>query len=310
MRGDSKQENAMSAAIPLCPDSDRERWLELRLEGIGASDAPAVLGRSSFMGPFEVAAVKLGYESDREVTELMDWGHYVEAPMLKKFHEETGFAAGIDGMLYRSSNPKLAFMQATIDGQTQVDGEVGGIECKLAFWSADAWDDGVPDQVQIQVQHQMAVMEWRFTYVLALLGGYRFRWSRVERDDRFIADELIPAERDFWERVQDGRDVVPKGAPDREYEAIRAKFPDVIAGKIFRLEGDAWIDNFEKWRTCSSQKSIMEKAAKGHRNEFMAAIGDAEFAVLDDGQKLSLKAQTRAAHQVKESSFRVLRPMK
>lgn len=301
----------MTEAKVVCHDSDREAWLRARTKGIGGSDAPQVLGRSSFGGPARVAAIKLGYEiGDDTESELMKWGRLVEKPMLEAFTEETGYLAKIDGNMYQQQLPELSFMQATIDGVAKVGAELAIVECKLAFWSADAWDDGVPEHVQIQVQHQLATLGYPFAFVLALLGGYQFRWARVERDEDFIDNILIPTEREFWDRVQSGASVRPSGAPDREAAAIAAMFPNPSIGKEVRLEGTTWIDRFDDWRKAAATKTVVEKEAKQYRNDFTAAMGDAEFAILDNGQRVSLKQQTRKAHEVKSSTFRVLRPAK
>ena len=60
----------------------------------------------------------------------------------------------------------------------------------------------------------------------------------------------------------------------------------------------------------ASEKTAKDKLSKSYRNDFLAAIGDAEFAVLDNGQNLSLKTQSKKEHTVKASETRVLRPMK
>lgn len=300
----------MAAPEIICHDSDRESWLAARKVGIGGSDAPQIMGLSSFGGPAKVAATKLGYElgSEDDEPEILRWGRYVEAPMLKALTDETGIEATIDGHLYRSGQPGRDFMLATVDGRCVVDGVEGGIECKLAFWSADAWEEGVPASVDCQVQHNMDVTDLPFFYVLVLLGGYRFRWARVDRRPDWASEVLVPAEADFWQRLQEGRSIAPSGAPDREYEALKARFPDVTPGKVAALTGDDWCRRYDEWRALSATKSDAEKRAKQLRNEFIAAMGDAEYARLDDGQMVSLRSQTRAAHHVKESTFRVLRP--
>jgi predicted phage-related endonuclease len=247
---------------------------------------------------------------DDTESELMKWGRLVERPMLEAFTEETGYPAEVDGNMYQQQLPELSFMQATIDGVATVGAEKAIVECKLAFWSADAWDDGVPEHVQIQVQHQLATLGYPFAFVLALLGGYKFRWARVERDDDFIDNILVPTEREFWDKVQSGASVRPSGAPDREAAAIAAMFPDPTIGKEVRLEGSSWIECFDNWRGAAAAKTVVDKKAKQFRNDFTAAMGDAEFAVLDNGQRVSLKQQTRQAHEVRASSFRVLRPVK
>ena len=302
----------MSQAVAICHDTDREIWLEERRAGIGGSDAPAILGQSSFAGPAKIAAIKLGYElgDEDDESELMRWGRLVERPMLAAFTEETGIPAEIDGNLYRQTNPELSFMQATLDGTCEVDGQTGGVECKLAFWSADAWDRGVPAAVNTQVQHGMGTLGYPFFYVLALLGGYKFRWARVDRDEEFISKTLIPAEAEFWRKIQSGEAVAPMGAPDPEYAALKVMFPDVVPGKIARLEGSEWVDKFADWQLAGSVHREGEKRYKALRNDFFAAVGDCEYAELDDGQRLTLRSQTRAAHDVRESTFRVLRAVK
>jgi len=299
----------MSAAIPICHDSDRESWLKARQEGIGGSDAPAILGQSRFAGPAKIAAIKLGYQVDDDSeSELLKWGRLVEAPMMQALQEETGIEATVDGTMYRCQIPGREFMQATLDGTARVDHDPVGIECKLAYWTASDWDRGVPAAVNTQVQHQMAVLDLRASYVLVLLDGYRFRWSRVERDDAFIEEQLVPMETMFWEKIQAGEIVPPTmAAPDREYEALKKLFPDHVEGKIKHLEGPEWIDVHDRWKVNKAAASQAEKAAKGYRNQLIAEIGDAEFGQLDDGTRLSLRQQTRAEHVVRKSKFRVLR---
>lgn len=304
----------MSAAIAICHDSDREVWLEERKNGLGGSDAPAVLALEeyNFGGPAKIAAVKLGYElgAEDEESELMKWGRHSEPIMLSQFKEETGIEGTIDGNLYRSTDPDLDFMQATLDARCVVDGVEGGIECKLARFSADNWKQGVPKPVNVQVQHSIKTMGFPWSYVLVLLNGYQFRWARVDRDDRFIDEILIPTERAFWEKIQSGELVRPVGAPDAEYEGLKAMFKDVVPDKVVRLEGDAWQAKFDAWRRAGNVHRRAEKRYKALRNEFFAEIGDAEYAQLDSGQLLTLRSQTRAAHEVRESTFRVLRASK
>lgn len=290
----------------VCHESS-DAWKVERANGIGGSDAPQILGLSPFGGPARVAASKLGYHAEDIESELHEWGHYVEEPLIQRFYAETGIEGKRSGWMHRSENAATPWLQATVDGSLVDPALRGGIQCKLAVYSADAWEDGVPDYVAAQVQHEMAVMDWDFVYVLALLRGYQFRWAKVERDEAFIFGTLLPAEGDFWRRLKADEPIAPLGAPDREWEALRLRYPRPQIGKTVELAGEEWPRIVESWRKHADAKNEHEKAAKEYRNRIVAAMGFAEFATLDDGTRLSCRSSDRAEHVVRASTSRTLR---
>lgn len=294
----------MSEAIRICHESD-EVWKSERTNGLGGSDAPQILGLSSFGGPAKVAASKLGFHVEDAESELREWGHYVEEPLMARFYDETGIRAKKSGVLYRSTDAATPWLQATIDGE--IEGERGGVQCKHTLFKADDWDEGVPDYVDAQVQHEMATMGWEWIYVLVLLRGYQFRWAKVERNDAFIRETLLPVEGEFWRKLKADEPISPLGAPDREWEALRVRYPRPILGKTVELVGERWPAVVARWREHADAKNRHEKEAKALRNEIVAAMGDAEFATLDDGTQVSCKATDRAEHMVKASTARTLR---
>lgn len=293
-------------AREICHESS-DVWKVERANGLGGSDAPQILGLSPFGGPARVAASKLGYHAEDVESELLEWGHYVEEPMMRRFYAETGILAQRSGVMFRSTDPATPWLQATIDGVLNEPGARGGVQCKLAVYSADAWDDGVPDYVGAQVQHEMAVMEWDFIYVLALLRGYQFRWAKVDRDERFLSQTLLPAEAEFWRKLKADEAIAPLGAPDREWEALRLRYPRPQVGKTVELVGEKWPGIVARWREHADAKNEHDKAAKEYRNQIVAAMGDAEFATLDDGTRVSCKSADRAEHVVRASTSRTLR---
>ncbi len=285
-------------ALAICHESS-DAWKVERANGIGGSDAPQIIGISPFGGPAAVAASKLGYRAEDEESELHEWGHYVEEPLIQRFYAETGLEGKRSGVMYRSEDPQRSWLQATIDGEFLDPALRGGIQCKLAVFSADAWDVGVPDYVEAQVQHEMAVMDWEFVYVLVLLRGYQFRWKKVERNESFIAGTLLPMEAEFWRKLKAEEHIAPLGAPDREWEALKLRYPRPEIGKTVELRGESWPAIVAEWRQHADAKNAHDKAAKERRNQIVAAMGDAEFARLDDGTKLSFKVA-----EVKESVTR------
>lgn len=294
---------------------DRDRWLEERRKGIGASDAPAILGLSPFASPLSIAASKQGLAPDPEdqESELQRWGRFVEAPMIAAFAEETGWEAETSGKLYRSTEPGREFMMVTLDGVCRATdgphkGKIGGIECKLKIFGADEWErEGVPEHVRCQNQHGMGVMGWDFFVTLGLLDGYRLRWKTIDRNDELIGDVIVPAERDFWRRIQTGEPIpADLGPTDASARALKRLHPR-DTGQTIRLAGPEWLKRLDDWNAAKAEAKAASEAADRHKLALVQAIGAATFAVLDDGRKLSLKTTDKAGYPVKPTTFRTLR---
>lgn len=95
-------------------------------------------------------------------------------------------------------------MLANLDGVCEVpDYGTCVFEAKTASaYKAGEWDDAIPDEYQLQIQHYMAVTGYAGAYIAVLIGGNTFRWKFVERDEELIS-MLIDLEADFWKHVQD-----------------------------------------------------------------------------------------------------------
>lgn len=304
--------------IYVCDQTDMEAWRLARREGIGASDAPGILAlEGAFSNPFSISCSKRGLETDDgdPEPELFKWGRLIEGPALQAFEEETGHQAKISSQMFRRPETDMGFMQATLDGVvTEKGGEVGGAEVKLSIFSAKEWDKyGVPETVLCQAQHQCHVMSWPWVYVIAILDGYRLRWKKVERDDAILGDVIVPAEKDFWQRLQDGEQFdAGIGRPDQSASWLKSLHPD-DDGTTIRLEGDHWIEIMDNWRVAAEEEKVEKRLKEKAKNSLVQEIGDATFARLDDGRRISLKTQprtTKPTTETKTSTFRVLRETK
>ena len=68
-------------------------------------------------------------------------------------------------------------------------------------YKAGEWDDTIPDEYMLQVQHYMSVTGYVGTYIAVLIGGNTFKWKFIERDEELIS-MLIELEADFWDYVR------------------------------------------------------------------------------------------------------------
>lgn len=204
----------------------RKRWLTLRKESIGASDAGAIIGVSTYK-----SAVDLYYEKKDGIVDNdnlhLRLGREMEPILRTLFTEETGQWIRKDNKIRFSK--RYPFLSANLDGIT-----VGGIpvELKTKTW----WNGVMPDQDFCQLHHQMYVTGKKSIYYAVLVLGFQkqFIVQLLDRDDKFM-DELIKDEVDFWEN-NILKDVPPEPSSPED------------ARKVWRDEGET-IDADEEAET-------------------------------------------------------------
>ena len=288
----------------------REQWLSERLTGIGASEAAAVLGVSPWASRFSVWAEKTGAAVRPDVpSERMRWGLRLEAPIMAEFHERTGREVSLWPQHEIARHPVHNFMIATPDGY-QTDPDRGGMGL-VQIKNADAlqfrnWDEFAPLVYQIQCQHEMAVVGAAYSDLVVLVGGNSLKVFPMERDERFLA-QLIPALAEFWKLVETKQPPEIDGT-EATTAAIKAIYPeDDGETVVLPEESQAWTDELLEFR---AKVKDLEGLIANRENAIKAAIGTGSYGLLPDGSRWSWKQQTRAAHVVAESTFRVLRKCK
>lgn len=260
----------MPVAMAKTVEMSREEWLEERRKGIGGSDAAAALGLSKWKTPFMLYLEKTGEIKPSDPGEAAYWGTRLEEVVAEEFTVRTGKKVRRRNAIF--SDPERPFMLANID--REVVGENAGLEVKTTgAWGKDEWaDDKVPDAYLIQAQHYMSVMGWDRVYFAVLIGGQRFLWKEVPRDDELIG-AIREREAEFWQRVEkfDPPDVDgSEGAAD----FLARLYPEGMPDKIDLPEdSDFWMTEWENARTEeSAAKARKEEAA----NKLKAMLKDHE----------------------------------
>ena len=203
-----------------------EDWLEYRKAGIGGSDASVVCGVSRYKSPVELWMEKTGQLPSQEAGEAAYWGNLLESLVREEFTKRTGISVTKPSALYQSE--EHPFMLANVDGlcEDPVHGPCI-FEAKTASaYKAGEWEDSIPDEYMIQIQHYMAVTGYQGAYIAVLIGGNTFRWRFVERDEELIA-MLISLEEDFWRHVQDGTPPALDGS-NASARFLAERFPNSV----------------------------------------------------------------------------------
>ena len=292
-----------SELIELGTEAD---WLEARRQGIGASEAAAVLGVSPYATPISLYADKLGLvEPDAETSEAVAWGLILQPAIVGRYRSVTGRATWeVPAYTLRRSRVH-PFMVATLDALTAIDGPRVPLEVKnVGSYRAKDWTEEPPLWVQVQAQHQMAVLGSERASVAALIGGNRFVFCDVARNDRFIA-ALIEQLRVFWERL------CAKEPPDVDgsrasQELLRKLYPRETAGLVVNLPPEA-VEWDQLAQVARESERTAKKVVSEYENKIKAAIGEAEVGYLQTGARYEWKASERKGYTVAPTITRTLR---
>lgn len=218
----------------------RDQWLDVRKGGIGSSDAAAAVGLHPYKSPLQLWMEKTGRDAllpkvdPDDATSPMYWGTLLEPIVAAHYTRRTGLRVRrINAVLQHPVHP---WMLANIDREVIGSLAVQILECKTAgYHGARLWEDGVPEYVQLQVLHQLAVTGKPAADVAVLICGQELRIHRIERDDTMIA-QLIALERRFWHFVETDT-APPADGSDSADIALRALWPR-DNGKTVDLTGD------------------------------------------------------------------------
>lgn len=206
-----------------------EEWLEFRKKGICGSDASVVCGINKYKSPVALWMEKTNRMPPQEAGESAYWGTRLESLVRDEFTKRTGIEVKIVNRLLQSE--EYPFMLANLDGVCHDDTHGDCIfEAKTASaFKIGEWENSIPDEYMLQVQHYMAVTGFKAAYVAVLIGGNTFKWWLIERDDEIIS-ALIQLEADFWECVKndtppplDGSDASAKFLADKFSESTKTQ---------------------------------------------------------------------------------------
>ncbi len=198
--------------------ANREEWLAFRRNGIGASEAGAIMGDNKGRTKIDLWKIKTGaaQEPDLSGNEIVQRGVRTEPAIRAVFaamHPELKIVHHPYDVLFQSERPWLF---CTLDAETyDASGESGTAEFKTAEprnredWAE--WDGRVPQKYYDQILHQHIATGWRRHHLMAFLfrmdGDIIIRDYEFRADDGFRLDAQIVLETEtlFWEDVQKRR---------------------------------------------------------------------------------------------------------
>lgn len=199
---------------------DETEWLSGRMNGIGGSDASAVIGMNPYKSNIDLFEEKTGRQIPEDISGkfCVIYGKRAEEYIRELFKLDYP-EYQVTHHEYRILQSKAyPFMQASLDGELiDPDGRKGILEIKtsniLQSMQYEKWKDRIPDNYYIQVLHYLMVTGYQFVVLRAHLIS---EWGKdkrttvkhyfIERSD--VLGDLEYLEREeikFWKYVESGR---------------------------------------------------------------------------------------------------------
>ncbi|HAB8189965.1 TPA_asm: hypothetical protein GYQ97_13715 [Listeria monocytogenes] len=258
-------------------DMDRTQWLLTRRQGIGGSDAGIIMGLNKYKTAFELWLDKTGQIlPDESAGEAAYWGNQMEEVVAKEFEKRTGKKVRRSNMMYQ--HPEHDFMLANVD--RFIVGEDALLECKTASaYLAKEWEsDEVPATYLVQIQHYLTVTGKSKAYVAVLIGGNKFIWKEIERDEELI-NQIIAFELDFWETnikghvapALDGSSAAEKYLKDR---FAKSEDKQIILPKTFNEYLTERANLERDIKLLETRKKEIDNNIKGHMESAEKALSD------------------------------------
>jgi putative phage-type endonuclease len=288
------------------PITDRQR--EQRRRHIGASDVPAILGRSPWRTPYEVWLDKTGRlapeESSSEAAEL---GNMIEPGLL-------AWGAATLGVAIRRNQRRVKGCMAAnldalaVDRPLALEAKTSGIislNTGRGEWGEPGTDQ-VPEHVALQCLAQMWVADLDCVAVPALIAGRGRLLYLIERTDLIAeaAAEIAARCHDWWDRYVIG-DHAPPATPPPAMDVL---------SRVRRQPGKSVPVPVELVARVAATRATAAAAAKEHEEAkaaLLVALGDAEAGEVE-GWRVSYAERNRAGYTVEPKTYRQLdvRPIK
>jgi putative phage-type endonuclease len=287
LRAEKPIRNQAALRLIKTNDLSRDDWLSVRKGGIGSSDAAAAVGLNPYKSQLELWMEKTGRDANlpktdpKDETSPMYWGTLLESIVAAHYTLRSGHKVRrINAVLQHPTEP---WMLANLDREVIGAPDVQILECKTAGINGmRLWKEGVPEYVQLQVMHQLAVTGKQAADVAVLICGQELQIHRIERDDVMIA-RLIELERQFWRYVELDQ-APPADGSDSADVALRCLYPH-DTGKTLDLSQDlemsAAFSDLLAVREVLATNVLLEAQFK---QRIQQRLGDATKAVFETGE--------------------------
>jgi predicted phage-related endonuclease len=138
---------------------------------------------------------------DRDFDEVLGYIGHASETIIAGWVEQYSDQRGVQlEPAFMARSVKWPWLHASFDRVSHdAEGQLVTWQFKTAHqYGGHHWDEGVPTDIRVQVQGEMAVAGTDEAFVVVWIGGREFRLFVEPRDNNFINDYLVPKTREFW----------------------------------------------------------------------------------------------------------------
>lgn len=288
-------------------------WHAHRQRSIGASEVASILGvPGAYQTPLQVWASKRGIsivEKDDEARD--DWLHFgqVMEPVIAAEFQKRSEKVVLPEERQFISVP-YPFLGCSLDRWFMDSGanfkDAGPLDLKnTSIFMRDEWDGMVPLRYNVQVQAQMVVTGRDQGALAVLIGGNRFKWALLDRNQRFI-DLMLEKLEQFWEMVKNDEMPEPVAKDNAVIGQILGQEDEgktIVLSPGIVLVDERLVEVKEEIKALKSEKDGLEAKIKKE-------IGTNAAGMLPEGGRYSFKTGVRNGYIVAETTTRTLRRLK
>jgi putative phage-type endonuclease len=174
-------------------------WREWRRKGIGASDAPVIMGASPWSTPVDLWLLKTGQVAERPPNWAMRRGTALEDTARRQYMKRTGLTVAPTCFEHHEHT----WMRGSLDGFHAAHALVVEIKCPGRQDHGTAVAGRVPAKYVAQLQHLMVVAAARACHYVSYRED-ELVILEVAPDPAYMT-RLVRAEAEFWACVREGR---------------------------------------------------------------------------------------------------------
>lgn len=299
----------------------QEQWLGERAKDVTSTEVSALYGLSPYLTEFELFHNKRDNVIVRiEPNERMRWGNRLESAIAHGVAEDQGWDISKLNVYARDPAARIG---SSFDFKINSSSDGPGIlEVKNVDWlqyQRNWIDDGAgnieaPEHIELQIQHQMEILDYSWTALTVLVGGNEQKVVLRNRDREIGADirQRVAA---FWERVQNNTAPSPDYTADAEF-IIKQLRADADAGLV--AESDASLDQLiEQYAFLtrsikeqdelkdSTKAQILERIGKA--SKLVSPLGTISCGVTKDSPGTLITADMVGTYQGARKGYRQFR---
>ncbi len=153
---------------------NEDEWHNIRRKHIGGSDVSVIMGYNEYKNPVTLWEEKTGRRKQEDLSNnvAIQRGKLSENLLIEHFKiNNPGYTVGKLEKTLESL--KFSFMSANLDGTLKNEiGEMGVLEIKTATCHSyqiykDKWQNDIPIEYYLQIQHYLYVTGWKYAILYA-----------------------------------------------------------------------------------------------------------------------------------------------